>query len=326
MEKPTELMQSWLSRIDGRSARVAFADGDDERVQAAAAHLAQLGITPILVSGSSPSGDRDGIETIHIDDLAAGAVGDEVHALMRARGKSQEVASTYRHDAIYLAACLTRRGDVHATVAGSNSPTSHVLRAGLHVIGLAPGTTSLSSSFLLRMPDGRLFSFADCGVIPEPTAEQLADIATSSARTFADLTGSRPVVALLSFSTKGSAAHPSLDRLRRAHEIVSEREPELLIDDELQFDAALVESVGRRKAADSPVAGHTNVFVFPDLASGNIGYKIAERLGGAQSFGPLLQGLTAVINDLSRGCSVEDIVNVSLISSLQALESEDSPR
>lgn len=321
MEERTELMQSWLERIDGRRARVVLADGDDERVQVAAARLAKLGIEPVLISDLATPTKHDGVEVMSTQDLATGSAGKEVYDLLRERGKPEEFARTCSRDAIYLGACLARRGDVHAAVAGSNRPTSDVLRAGLHVMGLAEDTKSLSSSFLLRMPDGRVFCFADCSVIPEPTIEQLADIAISSARTFTYLSGERPMVALLSFSTKGSAAHPSLDRLRKAREIVSARAPELVIDDELQFDAALVESVARRKAPDSLVAGHANVFVFPDLASGNIGYKIAERWGGAQSFGPLLQGLSGVINDLSRGCSVEDIVNVSLISSLQALQS-----
>jgi phosphotransacetylase len=185
-------------------------------------------------------------------------------------------------------------------------------------MGLAEGVSTLSSSFLMHLSDGRNLCFADCAVIPEPTARQLADIAQSSAATFSALTGEEPVVALLSFSTKGSAKHPSLDRLREGRELVNAESPELLIDDELQFDAALVESVAARKAPDSAVAGHANVFVFPDLASGNIGYKITERLGGASSYGPLLQGLSGVLNDLSRGCTAGDIVNVALISALQA--------
>ncbi len=193
-----------------------------------------------------------------------------------------------------------------------------MLRAGLQVIGLDPGVRSLTSSFLLHMPDDRVFCFADCGVIPEPTAEQLADIARSSAVTFSALTGETPVVALLSFSTKGSADHSSLTRLHQARELVNDSDPDLLIDDELQFDAALVESVAARKAPDSEVAGHANVFVFPDLASANIGYKIAERLGRARCYGPLLQGLASAVNDLSRGCSVNDVVDVALISAVLA--------
>jgi phosphotransacetylase len=259
-----------------------------------------------------------GVDVLSLAELAAGPVGQEVHDTLRELGISEEAASLRRLDPTFLATRMTRRGDTQATVAGSARPTSEVLRAGLQAMGLAEGVSTLSSSFLMHLSDGRNLCFSDCAVIPEPTARQLADIAQSSAATFSALTGEEPVVALLSFSTKGSAKHPSLDRLREGRELVNAESPELLIDDELQFDAALVESVAARKAPDSAVAGHANVFVFPDLASGNIGYKITERLGGASSYGPLLQGLSGVLNDLSRGCTAGDIVNVALISALQA--------
>jgi phosphotransacetylase len=314
------LARGWLESLGDQPRRVAFADGDDDRVRTAATHLATLGLRPVLVCAETWEPPA-GVEVRTIDELADGDVGGEVDALARAAGKNEEHALAIRHDPVYLAACLTRRGDTDATVAGAARPTSDVLRAGLQVIGLDPGVQSLTSSFLLHMPDERVFCFADCGVIPEPTADQLADIARSSAGTFNALTGEQPVVALLSFSTKGSAEHSSLARLRRAHALVNEADPDLLIDGELQFDAALVSSVAARKAPDSAVAGHANVFVFPDLASANIGYKIAERLGGARCYGPLLQGLAGAINDLSRGCSVNDVVNVALISAMQSRSS-----
>ena len=185
-------------------------------------------------------------------------------------------------------------------------------------MGLAQGVSTLSSSFLMRLPYGRSRCFADCAVIPEPTVHQLTDQARSSAATFSALTGEEPVVGLLSFSTKGTAKHPSLDRLCGPRELVNAESPELLIDDELQFDAASVASVADRKAPGSAVAGHANVFVLPALASGNIGYKIAEGLGGASSYGPLLQGLSGVLNDLSRGRTADHIVKVDLISAVQA--------
>jgi phosphotransacetylase len=312
------LVDSWLTRLEGRRTRIAFADGDDERVRTAAGRLTALGVDSVLLCEDDEAVATPGVEVLVVDELARGRVGDEVQALLRARGKDEPLASALRADPTYLAMALTRRGDTHATVAGSARPTPEVLRAGMHVIGLAEGVSTLTSSFLLHMPDGRRFCFADCAVIPEPTVRQLADIAQASALTFAALTGEQPVVALLSFSTKGSAEHPTLSRLREARELVNGESPDLLIDDELQFDAALEESVARRKAGASAVAGRANVFVFPDLASGNIGYKIAERLGGARSYGPLLQGLSGVVNDLSRGCTAEDIVNVALISAVQA--------
>jgi phosphotransacetylase len=313
----SRLARGWLDRLGDSHPRVAFADGDDDRIRGAATLLATLGLRPVLLSDEKLE-PGPGVEVLSISDLAAGDLGAEIDDLVRVAGKGADVAARCRLDPVYLAACLTRRGETVATVAGATRPTSDVLRAGLQVIGLGPGVRSLTSSFLLDMPDGRAFCFADCAVIPEPTADQLADIARSSAQTFNTLTGAEPLVALLSFSTKGSAEHSSLARLHEARTLVNAASPDLLIDDELQFDAALVESVAARKAPDSVVAGHANVFVFPDLASGNIGYKIAERLGGARSYGPLLQGLAGAINDLSRGCSLHDVVNVALISAVQA--------
>lgn len=314
------LLERWTARLAGHRAKIAFADGDDERVRTAARTLVDLGLEPVLLSRSPVSSSSSGLEMLGVDDVARGPVGDEVYEKLRARGKDQDEAIARRFDATYLAAALTRRGVTQASVAGSARPTSEVLRASLDVVGLRPGVSTLTSSFLLDMPDGRTFSFADCAVVPRPTARQLADIATSSAATFTALTNEAAVVALLSFSTKGSAQHPDLDRLSEARELVNEEVPDLLIDDELQFDAALVESVAQRKAPGSAVAGRANVFVFPDLASGNIGYKIAERLGGARSYGPLLQGLSGVVNDLSRGCSAEDVVSVAVISAVQACQ------
>lgn len=314
------LLESWAARLAGRRTRVAFADGDDGRVRTAASALVELGLEPVLLCESAAGSSPPGLEVLEVDQLARGPVGQEVHDALRARGKDEDAAKACRFDSTYLAAALTRRGDTHATVAGSARPTSEVLRAGLHIVGLRPGVSTLTSSFLLEMPDGRTFSFADCAVVPDPTARQLADIAQSSAATFTALTGQAAVVALLSFSTKGSAQHPDLARLREARQIVNEEEPDLLIDDELQFDASLVESVAQRKAPGSAVAGRANVFVFPDLASGNIGYKIAERLGGARSYGPLLQGLAGVVHDLSRGCTPDDIVKVAMIGAVQACQ------
>lgn len=313
----TPLARGWLDSLGEHPRRVAFADGDDDRVRTAAALLAVHGLRPVLLC-AEPWEPPAGVEVLSIGELADGDVGAQVDTLVRAAGKDDERALADRQDPVYLAACLTHRGTTDATVAGAARPTSDVLRAGLQVIGLDPGVRWLTSCFLLHMPDDQVFCFADCGVIPEPTADQLVDIARSSAGTFNALTGEQPVVALLSFSTKGSADHPSLTRLHQARALVNETDPDLLIDGELQFDAALVSSVAARKAPDSAVAGHANVFVFPDLASANIGYKIAERLGGARCYGPLLQGLAGAVNDLSRGCNVNDVVNVALISAMQA--------
>ena len=193
-----------------------------------------------------------------------------------------------------------------------------MVRAALSCIGLAPGVETISSCFLLVLPDETPITFGDCGVVPEPDAGQLAQIAMLSAATHESLVGERARVAMLSYSTKGSAAGPRVERIRSATEIVRRRAPSLAIDGELQFDAAWAGEVARTKAPGSEVAGSANVFVFPDLDSGNIAYKITERLGGARAYGPLLQGTARVLHDLSRGCDADDIVTVAVIAACQA--------
>ncbi len=229
------------------------------------------------------------------------------------------------NDHLLFGALLVHHRLADGILGGSLSTSGDIIRAALRGIGLAPGIRSLSSMFLLNFPDRNpkpetrnpILAFADCAVIPDPDAHQLADIAISTAATYKQLTGIDPVVAMLSYSTKGSASSDSTKKMILATEIVREREPNLIIDGELQFDAAFVESVAERKAPDSPVHGKANVFIFPNLDAGNIGYKIAERLGNGQAIGPILQGLNKPMNDLSRGCTVDDIVTMVGVTALQ---------
>lgn len=223
----------------------------------------------------------------------------------------------------YFGAMLVAQGEADGMVSGATHFTADTLRATIDCIGKAEGQSMISSFFVMILPDrnfgedGVLF-YADCGVVPNPTAEQLADIAIQTAESFKKLIGKDPKVAMLSFSTKTSAVHPDVDKVINATKIAKEKKPDLLLDGELQLDAALIPEIGRRKAPGSLVAGQANVLIFPDLDSGNIGYKITERLAHAQAFGPLLQGEAKIVNDLSRGCSVEDIVNITAISAVQA--------
>ena len=215
--------------------------------------------------------------------------------------------------------------DADGLVAGSINATGDVFRPALQTIKTAPGINIVSSSFVMVVPDcpygeNGIIVFADCALNPEPNAEQLADVAIASASTGKALVGFEPRVAMLSFSTKGSGKHPLVDKVIEATKIAQEKKPELLIDGELQADAALIPSIGERKAPNSKIAGKANVLIFPDLNSGNIAYKLIERLAKAEAIGPISQGMRKPVNDLSRGCSAEDIVNVVAITVLQAGE------
>ena len=228
----------------------------------------------------------------------------------------EEARETMKRD-LFFAAMMLNESLVDGSVAGSFASTADVLKAGIQCIGMPEGISIVSSFFLMAYPE-KTYTFADCAVVPAPDPYQLADIASSAADNHNKLTGDTPYVAMLSFSTKGSAKHESVDKVLEAMKILKQKRPDLDVDGELQFDAAIIDSIGKRKAPGSNVAGRANVLVFPDLNAGNIGYKIAERLGGAAAIGPIVQGLKKPFFDLSRGCSVDDIVNTAAIAVLMS--------
>ena len=294
---------------------VVFPESSDRRVVAAANQLAFQGWARVIVL-DPPEGTFDpAIQFVWTsNDELRQRCADQLFENRRARGLTREGALEATSDPLIMAALLVRIGMADVAVAGSLATTASVIRAGLYGIGTPPGRSLVSSFFLMQLADGPCVAFADCAVVPDPTPAQLAEIAVTTAENYARLSGESPRVAMLSFSTRGSADHPRVAKVREATELARKLAPQLSIDGELQFDAAFVPEIGKRKAPDSSVAGSANVFIFPDLDSGNIGYKIAQRIGGATAIGPLVQGLRKPMMDLSRGCSIQDIINVTIVA------------
>ena len=294
--------------------RIALPEGDEARTVEAARIVRAEGLAePILVTPESIAADAP--------RLARYAAA--LYELRKAKGLTEAAAEKLAADPMYYGMMMVKTGDADGLVSGAVHSTGDMLRPALQIIKTAPGMKLVSSSFLMECPnreigEGGLLVYADCVVNPCPNAEELANIAVATAETARRLCGiAEPRVAMLSFSTKGSANHPLVEKVREATEIAHRLAPDLLLDGELQFDAALVPEVGALKAKGSPVAGRANVLVFPDLQAGNIGYKITQRLGGAKCFA-VLQGLAGPCNDLSRGCSVDDIVNTIAATAVQA--------
>jgi len=298
---------------------IVLSEGNDPRIIEAAVRATQDGLARITLIGQTPV---DGVTTIDP------ATSDKVEAYAQAffdlrkhKGINEDIARQTVETPLAFAAMMVRQGDADGTIGGAIETTSNVVRAALQIIGKDPSVDTVSSYFLMLLPDGRPIIFADCGLVIQPTAEELASIAIASSKSLTAMTGLDPKVAMLSFSTNGSVpqgAHESLGRIATAIELVHDRAPDLTIDGELQFDAAIVPSVAAQKAPGSPLEGAANVFVFPSLSAGNIGYKIAQRIGGAVALGPILQGLAKPANDLSRGCTADDVYQMIAITGAQA--------
>ena len=311
---------------------IVLCEGEDSRVVKAAQDATREGIAKIVLIGdpdaiaqANPDVDLTGVTIVN--NLTSERLPEYIATLCelrKSKGMTEEQAAALLKDGTYFGAMMLKMGEVDGLVSGACHSTANTLRPGLQIIKTAPGAKAVTSFNLMLCPpqgnqycpDG-LVVFADCGLNPTYTSEGLADLAISTAKSAKAIAGIDPKVAMLSFSSKGSAKHDNVTLVAEATRIAQETAPELKIDGELQFDAAIVPSVGEMKAKGSSVAGHANVFVFPDLQSGNIGYKIAERLGGFMAVGPICQGFAKPMNDLSRGCKTEDIVACVAITALQ---------
>lgn len=313
--------------------RIVLPEGEDPRIVEAALRASRDGFAHICLVGSRPQVEAllkaagGDVSAIRIEDPASSDLAPRLagafHALRRAKGVDEQAAREAMRSPLLFAAMMVREGEAHGTVGGAVATTADTVRAALQTIGRAPGVSLVSSFFLMMLCQPHhvkkgAFVFADCGLVVDPEAAELADIARMSARSYETLTGAAAKVAMLSFSSTGSAQHDKVTKVADATRLVHEADPLLTVDGELQFDAAFVEAVSAAKTPQSVLHGEANVFIFPNLDAANIGYKIAQRIGGAEAIGPILQGLAKPANDLSRGCTADDIYHMIAVTVLQA--------
>ena len=330
-----DILERMSARAKANPRRIVLPEGDEPRTLEAAnillrdeiAHLILIG-NPAVIRKMAAERGYEYIERARIIDPESDPKMSEyaqlLYELRKAKGMTEEEAARKAKDPLYLGCLMIKAGDADGELAGARGTTADTIRPAFQILKTKPGVGIVSGAFLMITPskhlgDNGLLVFADCAVNPCPNATELAQIAISTAETARSLAGIEPKVAMLSFSTKGSAKHELIDKVNEATRIAKKLAPELAIDGELQADAALIPGVAEKKAPGSAVAGKANVLVFPDLQAGNIGYKLVERFSGADAIGPILQGIAAPVNDLSRGCKVQDIVQMVIITANQAI-------